>query len=116
RAVPRTRGAGHTPRREVRGVRVRLWLQPRGSADRAAAATFSEAARAHTREARGKAYRVSHAPDDAEGAVRAGESRPLRPGGAELHALHLADSPISGSRRPPRAACGAARKLDRRGA
>ena len=41
----------------------------------------------------------------------AGEPRPLRPGGAELHALHVADPPLSGSGRPPRAARGAARPL-----
>ena len=78
------------------------------AADGAAAAAFPEADRADPGQARGEADRVPDAADDAEGALRAGESRPLRPGGAELHALHLADPPLSGSRRAPRAARGAA--------
>ena len=95
---------------EVRGVHLRLRLQPRRAADGAAAAALPEAGRADPRQARGEADRVPDAADDAEGALRAGEPRALRPGGAELHALHVADPPLSGPRRAPRAARGAARR------
>ena len=64
-------------------------------ADGAAAAAFPEAAREDPRQARREADRVPDAAHDAEGALRAGEPRPLRPGGAELHALHVADPPLS---------------------
>ena len=84
------------------------------AADGAAAAALPEAARADPRQARGEADRVPDAAHDAEGALRAGEPRALRPGGVELHALHVADPPLSRPRRAPRAARGAARALDRR--
>ena len=90
----------------ISGVR----LQPRRAADGAAAAALPEAARADPRQARREADRVPDAADDAEGALRAGEPRPLRARGGELHALHLADPPLSRSGRAPRAARGAARR------
>ena len=85
-------------------------------AERAPAAALPEADREDPRQARGEADRVADAADDAEGALRAGEPGPLRPGGAELHAFHVADPPLSRSRRPPRAARGAPRLADRRDA
>ena len=56
---------------------------------------FPEAAREDPRQARREADRDADAADDAEGALRAGEPRALRPGVAELHALHVADPPLS---------------------
>ena len=61
------------------------------------------------RQAGGKADRLPHAADDAEGALRPAEPRPLRPGGEQLHALHVADPPLSRPRRPSLAARVAAR-------
>ncbi len=45
-----------------------------------------------------KAHRLPLAPHDAESPVRRRESRALRPGGRCLHPLHVADSPLPGSR------------------
>ena len=95
RAVPRPRGAGPAEGRAVRGVHLRVRLLARRAAQRAAAAALPAAARADPRHARGAADRLPDAADDAEGALRAGEPRALRPGGVELHALHLADPPLS---------------------
>ena len=92
---------------QVRGVHLRLRLQPRRAAGGAAAAPLPEADRADAGKAGREADCVSDAAHDAEGAIRARESRPLRSGGAELHALHVADSPLSGPRGAPRAARGA---------
>ena len=80
-----------------------------------AAAALPEAGRADPRQAGRAADRVPDAADDAEGALRPGEPRPLRPGGGELHALHVADPPLSGPGRAPRccASC-ATRKVERR--
>src|SRR5207237_9624211 len=63
---------------------------------------------ADSRPARRKADRVSHVALDAEGPVCTGERRTFRARRVELHALHLADPPVSRSRRAPRAPCGAA--------
>ena len=79
-----------------------------GSAD-ARAARLPAARREDPRQAGGEADRVPDAADDAEGAVRPGEPRPLRPGRRELHALHVADPPLSRSGRAPDAARVAAR-------
>ena len=70
---------------------------------------FPEAAREDPRQARGEADRDADAAVDAEGTLRAGESRPLRAGVAELHAFHVADPPLPG----PRGASGAARVAPR---
>ena len=78
-------------------------------ARRARAARLPAARREDSRQAGGEADRVPDAADDAEGAVRPGEPRPLRPGGASLHALHVADPPLSRPRRASRAARVAAR-------
>ena len=79
----------------------------------APAAALPEASRTDSREARREADRVSHAAHDAEGPVRPGESRPLRTGGVELHAFHVADPPVPRSRGPSGAPRGAARAAHR---
>ena len=84
-------------------------LQPRRAAGRRQAAALPEAGREDARHAGREADRVPDAADDAEGALRPAEPRALRPGGRELHALHVADPPLSGPRRPPHAARVAAR-------
>ena len=58
-------------------------------------------AREDPRYARGTAHSVSDAAHDAEGALRAVESRALRPGGRELHPLHVANPPLPGPGRAP---------------
>ena len=68
------------------------------------------------REAGGAADRVPDAADDAEGAVRAAEPRPLRAGRRLVHALHVADSPLSGPRRPSHRCAKCGRHGARRGA
>ena len=73
-----------------------------GAGGRARAPALSAARREDSRQAGGEADRVPDAADDAEGAVRPGQSRPLRPGGGELHALHVADPPLSRPGRPSR--------------
>ncbi len=88
---------------EVRGVHLRVWIQPRRAADGPAAAALPEAARADRGQAGGEADRVPHAAHDAEGALRAREPRTLRPRGVELYAFHVADPPLSRSRRASRA-------------
>ena len=70
-ALPHPRGARHPQGREVRRVHLRLRLQPRRAAQRAAAAALPEADRANPWQARGEADRVPDAADDAEGAIRA---------------------------------------------
>ena len=77
------------------------------------AEALPEAGRADQRHAGRAADRVPDAADDAEGALRRGEPRPLRPGRGELHALHVADPPLSRSGRAPHAARVAARPDDR---
>ena len=67
-------------------------------------APLPEAGREDARHAGREADRVPHAADDAEGAIRPGEPRALRPRREELHALHLADPPLSRPRRAPHAA------------
>ena len=69
--------------------------------ERAPPAPLPEADRAHRRQARGEADRLPDAADDAEGAVLAAEQRALRPRHSQLHALHVAHPPLSGSGRAP---------------
>ena len=83
------------------------------SAEDGQAARFPEAGRADARHARGEADRVPHAAHHAEGALRPVEPGALRPGGVELHALHVADPPLSGPDRASHAARVAARPDDR---
>ena len=66
--------------------------------------------RPHPRHAGGAADRLPDAAHDAEGALRRRQPRPLRPGGAQLHAFHVADPPLSRPGRAPRAARAAARR------
>src|SRR5262249_11467382 len=101
---------------EVRGVRLGLRLQPGGAGQHAAPAALSEAAREDRRPPGREADRVPDAADDAEGALRAGESRTLRSRVAELHAFYLANPPLPRSRRPPRVARDAPCGAERRGA
>ena len=68
------------------------------------AEALPEADRSHPRHARGASDCGADAADDAEGAVRRGQPRTLRSRGGALHALHLADPALSGSRRAPHAA------------
>ena len=77
---------------------------------RVQAEALPEADRPDARHARGAADRGADAADDAEGALRRGEPRPLRPGGRALHALHVADPPLSRPGRAPHAARVAARR------
>ena len=109
-AAPRARGAGPQEGGGLRGVHHHARLQPGGAAARAAAEALPEADRPDARHAGGAADRRADAADDAEGAVRRREPRPLRPGGGALHALHVADPPVSGPRRAPHAARVAARR------
>ncbi len=67
-------------------------------------ARLPEAGRADARHARREADRLPHAADDAEGALRPGQSRPLRPRGRQLHALHVAHPAVSRPGRAPHAA------------
>ena len=79
-ALPRPRGARPAEGRAVRGVRREPRLQPRGARCTACGRGTSSAGRADRGQARGEADRLPDAADDAEGAVRAGEPRALRPG------------------------------------
>ena len=81
-ALPGPRGPGPAQGGAVRGVHRRLRLLAGGAVRGAAPAALPEAGRAHPRHARGAPDRLPHAPDDAEGAVRAGQPGALRPGGA----------------------------------
>src|SRR5262249_53534523 len=74
------------------------------AAQRRDAAPLPAARREDPGEARGKADRLPHAADDAEGPVRPRESGAFRSRGGQLHAFHVADPPLSGSGRPSHAA------------
>ena len=74
------------------------------------AEAFPETDRPHAGDAGRAADCGADAADDAEGAVRRGEPRPLRSRGGALHALHVADPALSGSRRAPHASRVAARR------
>ena len=99
-ALSHPRGSGSAEGRGVRGVHLDARLQPGRAGRRREAARFPEAGRADARHAGREADRLPDAAHHAEGALRPVEHRPLRPGRVELHALHLADSPLS---RPGRA-------------
>ena len=79
-------------------------LQPGGGRPHGQAEALPETDRPHQGHARGAADRGADAADDAEGALRRREPRPLRSGGGALHALHVADPPLSRPRRAPHAA------------
>ena len=98
RAARRAEGGG------VRGVHFRIRVFAGRAAGRGQAEEFSAAARKAPRQARGAAHGVSHAAHDAEGAVRRAQSGTLRPRGRFIHALHVADTPLSRPDRPPDAA------------
>ena len=115
-ALPHPRGAGSAQGRGVRGVHLDARLQPEPVGRGGQAARLPEAGRADARHAGGEADRVPHAAHDAEGALRPVEPGPLRAGGDELHALHVADPPLSGPGRPSHAARVAARPDDARSA
>ena len=93
----------------VRRVRHLARLRPRRAADGGVRPIALPAAgRSHPRHARRASDRVPDAADDAEGALRLDQRRPLRAGRRDLHALHVADPPLSGPGRAPPAARAAA--------
>ena len=115
RAVSHSRRAGPAEGRAVRGVHLRVRPFARRAAQRAAAPALSAAHREDHRHARRAAGGLPDAQDHAEGALCPGEPGALRPGGVQLHALHLADSPLSRPGRAPSAARAPPRR-DRRDA
>ena len=78
------------------------------------AEALPEAGREDQRQSRRAADRVPDAAHHAEGALRRDECRALRPGRADLYAFHVADPPLSRSRRSPVAARAAADQGQRR--
>ena len=114
RPVPDSRRAGPAEGGEVRRVRLDVRPEPRGAAHGAAAAALPAAHRKDFRPARRETDCVPDAADHAEGSLLAPEQRALRPCRAELHALHVANSPLSRPGRPSSAAGGTAGPAVRR--
>ena len=107
-AVPHSRAAGRAESRAVRGVHRRVRLFARGASRSGAAPALSTTAREAARQARRAADCVPDAPDHAESEVRRAEPRAFRSRGRFIHALHVADSPLSRSDRPSHASRGTA--------
>ncbi len=105
RPLPRARDAGSAEGRDSsRSSSRRSGTRCRPTAASSSRGHFQRLVEKIRRQARGEAHRVPDAAHDAEGAVRPGEPRALRPGGRGLHALHVADSPLSRPGRASRAA------------
>ena len=95
-ALPRPRGTGSAEGRRVRGVHLDARLQPRqATLGRVSPRDFQKLVERMRGHAGREADRVPDAADDAEGALRPVEPRALRPRRRQLHALHLADPPLS---------------------
>ncbi len=103
-ALSHSRRARPGEGRDLRGVHLDARLLLVRAVRSRGAARLPAARGADQGQAGREAHRVPDAADDAEGAVRPGESWPLRPRGAGLHALHVAHPPLPGPGRAPRAA------------
>ena len=112
-APPHPRATGRVEGRGVRGVHRDPRLRPGCSGTRVAAEALPEADRSDSRRASRAADRGIDASSHAKGPVRCGAARPLRAGGGALYAFHVADSPVSRSRRASHAAAIAAEGHDR---
>ena len=104
-AAPRARGARHarrwpTSRRSSRTLGYSLAATGRALKPK----HFQRLIDRMKRHAGGAADRGADAAHDAEGALRRRQPRPLRPGRRALHALHVADPPLSGPGGAPHAA------------